>query len=78
MSIRYNECLKLWLLSVSSGLRSSCFVRKYFNEAILIDQKGSAIKYSLNHWEHLNRGLIEIIHGLNLRIGDWSSIPEKS
>lgn len=56
--MRYNDCLKLWLLACSEGMRSSCFVREYFNKSIInVDIKGSTLKYSLTHWDHFNKAI---------------------
>lgn len=71
MSIRYNECLKLWLLACSNGMRNSCFVKEYFNKPISMDAKSGTLKYSLTHWDHLNKAIIEIINALINRIKDW-------
>lgn len=43
----------------------------------MIDSKGYPIKYSINHWEHLNRGIVEIIHSINLKVGNWASYIDK-
>lgn len=57
MSLRFNECLKLWLLACSTGMRCSCFVREYFSKPITTDYKGSTLKYSLTHWDHHNKAI---------------------
>lgn len=71
MSLRFNDCLKLWLLACSTGMRRSCFVREYFSKLITTDLKGGNLKYSLTHWDHLNKAIVEIIQSIINRIKEW-------
>jgi len=52
-------------------MRNSCFVKEYFNKPISIDANSTTLKYSLTHWDHLNKAIIEIINALINRIKDW-------
>ena len=78
MSLRYNQCLKLWLLGCSFGMRSSCFVREHFSKPIMLDARGNSLKYSLTHWEHLNKALSEIMQGLTNRVRQWGKWHTKN
>ena len=46
------------MVACSMGMKNSRFVREYF---YFTDGKGSKIKYSLTHWDHMNKALNDIM-----------------
>ena len=69
-------------------MRMSCFVREYFSKSIQStyavnansannSNKGGILRYSLTHWDHLNKAITEIIQGLTNRIRDWGKWQDK-
>ncbi len=70
MSLKFNACLKAWLLACSNGMRMSCFVREYFTKNIQATysaglnsqntndrNRNGILRYSLTHWDHLNKAI---------------------
>lgn len=78
MSLKFQACLKAWALACSCGMRKSCFAREYFSKPITYDANGLALKYSLTHWEHLNRAICELMEKQGRHALEWGKWEKRN
>ena len=63
--------MKIWMIACSTGMKNSSFIREYFQKPICTDARGTVLKYSLTHWDHINRAISELIENDMRRLAEW-------
>lgn len=73
MHYKFQNCLQLWALAISIGLRSTWMVQVYFNQPI----PETKFKYSIVFWDHVNKVILGILNMELERLKEWKSWAQK-